>query len=207
MTALYAKRMKHQGISPSGVCICPGDRVPPARPPGIFIPFTSVGESLSVSMSDALECPETSSLSSLFILSRPSEESRKTQQRRPTPPVCWRVRSPPPPHLRVWTSRLRRAALDRRASSPASRPGSSLVGRPVNLRPPPLPRRFPTSAYLCAHKDADAHFLSPGGSRCADELRAAHLIILPLTSISCRRLSSKDSAAAAEAVDTLLSFP
>lgn len=35
----------------------------------------------------------------------------------------------------------------------------------------------------------------------------AHLMILPLTSISRRWLLSKDSAAAADAVDTLLSFP
>lgn len=32
-------------------------------------------------------------------------------------------------------------------------------------------------------------------------------MIRPFTSMSCRRLSSRDSAAAAEAVDTLFSFP
>lgn len=49
---------------------------PRCHPPGGVI-FTSVAESLSVSMSDTLECPETSSLSSVFILSRPSEDNRK----------------------------------------------------------------------------------------------------------------------------------
>lgn len=39
--------------------------------------FTSVGESLSDSMSDALECPEPSSLSSVFTLSRPPEKTGK----------------------------------------------------------------------------------------------------------------------------------
>lgn len=40
--------------------------------------FTSVGKSLSDSTSDTLECPETSSLSSVFILSRSPETQRNT---------------------------------------------------------------------------------------------------------------------------------
>lgn len=40
--------------------------------------FTSVGKSLSDSTSDTLECPETSSPSSVFILSRSPETQRNT---------------------------------------------------------------------------------------------------------------------------------
>lgn len=80
------------------------------------------------------------------------------------------------------------------------------MGRPVTLRPPSLPCCSPTSAYLCT-QGRNSHFLFPGGGENTDDARGPHLMILPLTSISCRRLSSRDSAAAAEAVDTLLSFP
>lgn len=81
------------------------------------------------------------------------------------------------------------------------------MGRPVTPRPPSSPCRCPTSAYLCAHMDATVTSSLRVAARTRATRGEPHLIILPLTSISCRRLSSRDSAAAAEAVDTLLSFP
>lgn len=48
----------------------------PAPPVLLQLIFTSVGASLSDSVSEPLDCPETSSLSSVFILSRPSEDTR-----------------------------------------------------------------------------------------------------------------------------------
>lgn len=59
-------------------------------------------------------------------------------------------------HWGVWVCRLCCAALDRPASSPTSRPHSSLVGRghQVTVHPPSLPGCCLAASYLCTHKEA-----------------------------------------------------